>query len=159
MRRSVRLVLLPLALIDILLSLSLAGCSPGPETPPKTVEISADDTMKYSVTAFEVRRGQKVSLTLTNKGATSKASGGHNLVVLQKNTNMNKFLEAASTEASHDYIAPESKKDVVATTKLLGPGETDTITFTAPYVPADYNFVCSFPGHASQGMKGVLTVR
>ena len=159
MRRSVRLVLLPLALIDILLSLSPAGCSPAPETPAKIVEIASDDTMKYSVTAFEVRPGQKVSLTLTNKGATSKASGGHNLVVLQKNTNMNKFLEAASTEASHDYIAPESKKDVVATTKLLGPGETDTITFTAPYVPADYNFVCSFPGHASQGMKGVLTVR
>jgi azurin len=159
MKISVRLVLPLLALMGGFLFLSLSGCSSAPETPAKIVEIVADDTMKYSVTVFEVRPGQKVSLTLTNKGATSKASGGHNLVVLQKNTNMNKFLEAASTEASHDYIAPASKKDVVATTKLLGPGETDTIIFTAPYVPADYNFVCSFPGHAAQGMKGVLTVR
>ena len=53
--------------------------------------------------------------------------------MLQKNTNMNKFLEAASTEASHDCIAPESKKDIVATTKLLGPGETDTI-YSSPHM-------------------------
>src|SRR5207244_2222221 len=103
--------------------------------------------MKYSVTAFEVRPGQKVSINLTNKGTTLKTAGGHDLVVLQKNTNVNRFLEAASLEASHDYVSSGSQKDVLASTKLLGPGETDTITFTAPYVPADYDFVCSFPGH------------
>jgi azurin len=115
--------------------------------------------MNYSVAAFEVRPGQRISITLTNKGTTLKTAGGHDLVVLQKNTNVSKFLEAASMEAIHDYVAPGSKKDVLASTKLLGPGETDTVTFTAPYVPADYDFVCSFPGHAAQGMKGVMTVR
>ena len=79
--------------------------------------------------------------------------------MLQKNTNVNKFLRAASLEAIHDSVSPGSQKDVVASTKLLGPGESDMITFTATYVPADYNFVCSFPGHAAQGMKGVMTVR
>jgi azurin len=159
MRRSIRLRPSLLALAGTFLFLSLAGCSPTPETPPKTLEISADDTMKYSVAAFEVRPGQKISITLTNKGTTLKTAGGHDLVVLQKNTNVSKFLEAASMEAIHDYVAPGSKKDVLASTKLLGPGETDTVTFTAPYVPADYDFVCSFPGHAAQGMKGVMTVR
>jgi azurin len=159
MKISVRLVLLLIALMGGFLFLSLAGCSPTPETPPKILEISADDTMKYSVTAFEVKPGQKVSITLTNKGATLKTAGGHDLVVLHKNTNVNKFLEAASLEASRDYVSPGSQKDVLASTKLLGPGESDTITFTAPYVPADYDFVCSFPGHATQGMKGVMTVR
>jgi azurin len=160
MKISVPLVLPLLALMmGGFLFLSLAGCSFAPETPPKILEISADDTMKYSVTAFEVRPGQKVSITLTNKGATLKTAGGHDLVVLQKNTNVNKFLEAASLEASHDYVSPDSQKDVLASTKLLGPGEIDTITFTAPYVPANYDFVCSFPGHTSQGMKGVMTVR
>jgi azurin len=115
--------------------------------------------MKYSVTAFEVTPGQEVSLTLTNNGTALKTAGGHNFVVLQKNTNVNRFLEAASLEASHDYLSPASQKDVLASTKLLGPGESDTITFTAPYVPANYNFVCSFPGHAAQGMKGVMIVR
>jgi azurin len=159
MKAPVRLVSPLLALVSGFLFLSLAGCTPAPETPPKILEISADDTMKYSVTAFEVKPGQKVSITLTNKGITLKTAGGHDLVVLQKNTNVNKFLEAASLEASHDYVSSSSQKDVLASTKLLGPGETDTITFTAPYVPADYDFVCSFPGHAGQGMKGVMTVR
>ena len=90
---------------------------------------------------------------MANRGTTQKASGGHKLVVLQKNTNVNKFLEAASMEASHDYVAPELKKDVVAMTKLLGPGEGDKITFTTSYVPADYDFICSFPGHAAQGRR------
>jgi azurin len=102
--------------------------------------------MKYSVTAFEVTPGQKVSITLTNNGTTLKTAGGHNFVVLQKNTNVNRFLEAASLEASYDYLSPASQKDVLASTKLLGPGESDTITFTAPYVPANYDFVCSFSG-------------
>ena len=159
MKGSFRPVLPLLTLAGTFLFLSLAGCSPTPETPPKTLEISADDTMKYSVAAFEVRPGQKISITLTNKGTTLKTAGGHDLVVLQKNTNVSKFLEAASMEAIHDYVAPGSEKDVLASTKLLGPGETDTVTFTAPYVPADYDFVCSFPGHAAQGMKGVMTVR
>ena len=88
-----------------------------------------------------------------------KTAGGHILVVLQKNTNVNKFLEAASFEASHDYVSAGSQKDVLASTKLLGPGESDTVTFAAPYVPADYDVVCSFPGHAAQGMQGVMTVR
>ena len=58
--------------------------------------------MKYSVASFDVTPGQKVIITLTNKGTTLKTAGGHDLVVLQKNTNVNKFLEAASLEASHD---------------------------------------------------------
>jgi azurin len=159
MKISVRLVLALLALMGGFLFFSLANCSSAPETPTKIVEIIADDTLKYSVTAFNVRPGQKVSVILTNKGTTVKTAGGHDLVVLQRNTNVNKFLEAASSEASHDYVSAGSQKDVLASTKLLGPGESDTITFTAPYVPADYDFVCSFPGHAAQGMKGVMTVR
>jgi azurin len=91
MRTLVRLELSLLVLAGTFLSLSLAGCSGVPETPPKTVEISAYDTMKYSVTAFDVRPGQKISITLINKGTAPKKSGGHDLVVLQKNTNIKKI--------------------------------------------------------------------
>jgi len=33
---------------------SLTGCSKAPELPPKIVEITADDKMKYSIKEFEV---------------------------------------------------------------------------------------------------------
>jgi len=140
---------------------SVNGCSRGPEAPPKTVEIQADDKMRFDNTAFEVTPGQKVSVTLKNVGTTPKFSMGHNFVMLDKTVNeqnVTKFLDAASMEAAHDYVPPGSK-EVLAHTKLLGPGETDTVTFTAPFVPGRYLYLCSFPGHYSQGTKGFMTVK
>ena len=68
------------------------------------------------------------------------------------------FLDKASTEAAHDYVPPGAK-EVLAHSKLLGPNETDTVTFTAPFVPGEYLYLCSFPGHYSQGTKGFMTVK
>ena len=141
------------------LLISVTSCSRAPEAPPKTVEITADDKMKFSITAFEVLHGQKVTVTLKNTGTSPKMSMGHDFVVLKKNTNVNAFLEAGANAAAHEYVAPEMEKDIIARTKLLGPNESDSVTFTAPYVAGDYDFICSFPGHATQGMKGIMTVK
>jgi azurin len=141
--------------------LNLTGCSKVPEAPPKEVQVQADDKMRFDVTAFEVSRGQKVAITLKNIGTTPKFSMGHNLVVLDRTVttdNVTKFLDAASTEAAHEYVPPGSKQ-VLAHTKLLGPNETDTVTFTAPQIPGQYLYLCSFPGHYSQGTKGFMTVK
>jgi azurin len=134
------------------------SCSPAPQVPPKEIQIRADDKMKYDVTAFEAKPGQKISITLTNIGTTPKFSMGHNCVVLDRNVNVQNFLDAASTNAAHDYVPPDFK-GVLAHTKLLGPGESDTVTFNAPYIPGDYPFFCSFPGHYSQGTKGIMAVK
>ena len=136
----------------------LGGCSPAPQAPPKEIHINADDKMKYDVTAFEAKPGQKISITLTNVGVTPKFSMGHNCVVLDRTVNVQNFLDAASMNAAHDYVPPDVK-GVLAHTKLLGPGESDTVVFAAPYIPGDYPFFCSFPGHYSQGTKGVMTVK
>jgi len=141
------------------LFLSLAGCNRAPSAPPKTLELSADDKMKFSTTALEAVPGQQVTVTLSNKGTSPKASMGHNFVLLNKGVNWNQFVENASMDAAHDYVPPASARDVIAHTKLLGPGESDSVTFTAPYVPGDYDFACTFPGHATQGMKGTFTVK
>jgi len=139
---------------------SVAGCSPAPQAPPKEIAINADDKMKFDVTAFDAKAGQKISVTLKNVGTTPKYSMGHNFIVLDRNVNVQNFLDAASMNAAHDYVPPEfEKKGVIAHTKLLGPGESDTVTFNAPYVPGDYPFFCSFPGHYSQGTKGAMTVK
>jgi azurin len=45
----------------------------------------------------------------------------------------------------------------VAHTRLLDPGKSTTIYFTAPKEPGRYPYLCSFPGHA-QLMRGVLIV-
>ena len=143
-----------------LLSL-LGGCSPAPQTPPKTVEIQADDKMRFDVTAFDAKPGQKIAVTIKNVGTTPKFSMGHNFVMLDKivNTqNVTTFLDKASAEASHDYVPPGAK-EVLAHSKLLGPNESETVTFNAPFVPGEYLYLCSFPGHYSQGTKGIMTVK
>ena len=137
---------------------SVTGCSRAPEAPPKTVQINADDKMKFDLTAFEAKPGQKISVTLKNVGTTPKFSMGHNFVMLDRNVKVESFLDAASTQAAHDYVPPDAK-GVLAHTKLLGPNETDTVTFNAPFIPGDYVYLCSFPGHYSQGTKGIMTVK
>src|ERR1051325_2079842 len=140
---------------------SLLGCAKAPEAPPKEVTIQADDKMRFDLTAFEVKPGQKVAVTVKNVGTTPKFSMGHNFVLLDKTVNtgnVQRFLDSASTEAAHDYVPPNAK-EVLAHSKLLGPSETETVTFTAPFVPGDYLYLCPFPGHYSQGTKGFMTVK
>jgi len=140
----------------------ITGCSPAPTGPPKEVTVQADDKMRYDMTAFDVAPGQKVIVTFKNIGTTPKFSMGHNFVVLDRTITtaniQSAFLDKASTEASHDYVPPGAK-EVLAHSKLLGPAETEVVTFNAPYIPGEYLYVCSFPGHYSQGTKGVMTVK
>jgi len=162
MRKSVSQFLPLWALGCGALLLSVVGCARAPEAPPKEVTVQADDKMRFDVTAFDASPGQKVQITLKNVGTTPKFSMGHNLVVLDKQINEQniqaRFLDPASTAASSDYV-PAGDKNVLAHSKLLGPGESDTVTFNAPFVPGQYLYVCSFPGHYTQGTKGFMTVK
>jgi azurin len=138
------------------------GCSQAPKAPPKEVTVQADDKMRYDMTAFDASPGQKISVTFKNVGTTPKFSMGHNFVLLDRTITaaniQSAFLDKASTEAAHDYVPPGAK-EVLAHSKLLGPGETEVVTFNAPYIPGEYLYVCSFPGHYSQGTKGIMTVK
>lgn len=143
------------------LLLLVNSCTRAPQVPPKTVQVQADDKMRFDLTAFEVKPGQKVEVTFRNIGTTPKFSMGHNFVLLDRTVNtgnVQTFLDKASNEAAHDYV-PTEAKEVLAHSKLLGPNETDIVTFNAPYVPGDYLYLCSFPGHYSQGTKGFMTVK
>lgn len=136
-----------------------ARAEPDPNLPEKKVEITGSDQMKFDVVAIEAKPRQKVTVTLKNVGTMPKMSMGHNFVLLEKDVDPPKFVEASQTQMANDFIAPELKGKVIANTKLLGPGESETISFAAPKEPGAYTYICSFPGHFAIGMKGVLTVQ
>ena len=136
-----------------------APAAPDPGLPEKKVEITGNDQMKFDVTAIEAKPGQKVTVTLKNGGTMPKMSMGHNFVLLNNDIDPAKFIEASMTHMGSDFVAPELKSNVIANTKLLGPGESDTVSFAAPRAAGTYTYVCSFPGHFAIGMKGVLTVK
>ena len=145
-----------LALLAV--AVALLGCSRNVAS-PKTVEITGDDFMKFSVTSFEVKPGQSVTVKLKNIGEVPKEATAHNWVLLAREAYTPRFVEMGMPHSERDYIAFEQEFYVLAKTKMLGPGESDSVTFTAPSVPGAYDYLCTFPEHYAGGMKGVMTVR
>ena len=124
------------------------------------IVITGNDTMQFDLKAFEVKAGEKVSLTLKNTGKLPKIAMGHNLVLLKKGVSAIAFgQKAMGAGANATNPLPDSvKEDVIASTKLLGPGESDMVSFTAPTDPGNYEYVCTFPGHFAM-MRGTMTVK
>ena len=113
------------------------------------------DEMRYDQTSLTAKVGQKITLTLKHLGKLDKSIMGHNFVLLKKDASVNKFINDAIAFASNDYI-PTNSNDIIAYTKMLGGGESDTITFEI-LDKGEYTFLCSFPGHGPL-MQGVLIV-
>lgn len=123
------------------------------------LELSADDRMVYSKTAFEVVSGQKVTLIFKNTGTKGEKSMKHNVVLLKPGTTIVSFAVKCLAAAETGYVPvdKESKEKMVGHVKLLGGGQTATLTFTAGE-PGDYPFFCSSPGHFDK-MQGKITVK
>jgi len=122
-----------------------------------SITITGNDQMKFDKTEFTVAAGSEVTLVFQNVGRMPKEAMGHNLVILGKGVDPMAFANAAMRHAANEYVAPDFS--VIAATKVLGPGERETLTFTAPAEAGDYPFVCSFPGHTPAGMRGVMKVQ
>jgi azurin len=135
-----------------------SGAAPGSTAPGRAIEVVANDTMKFSVVEIRAKAGERLSVTLVNNGATPKFSMGHNWILLTPDANADEFLTAAAESPTTDYVPAAKQPQILAATKLLGPGERDTVTFTAASTPGSYPFLCSYPGHAQVGMRGVLIV-
>ena len=126
----------------------------------QTVTISGNDTMQFDVKTFEVKAGSKVKIVLKNIGVVPKIDMGHNIVILKKGITAIAFgQKALGAGANATNALPDSLKgDVIASTKLLGPGETDSVVMKAPSETGTYEYVCTFPGHFAL-MRGVMTVK
>lgn len=127
------------------------GASPAPAGDVATFTVEGNDQMQYSVKQMDVKAGQKVRITLKNVGSAPKAAMGHNLVVLRKGVTKAQFeplVMAPKGTLENEYLPAEARKEVLAHTKLLGPGESDTIEFSAPGLPGELIYLCTFPAHS-----------
>lgn len=125
----------------------------------KTVTIVGKNNLTFSVETITVSPGEKVTVKLVNNTKLPAMAMSHNWVLLKQSADPKAFVQAAVKAKSNGYM-PKSKMDqVIAATKLVAGGESDTVTFTAPTEPGKYLYVCTFPGHFAAGMKGVLIVK
>lgn len=121
------------------------------------IELEGHDNMTFTGgDLFKVKAGQDVKLTLKNVGKLPKESMGHNVVILKPGTDHAEFGGQSFKAKDNDYIPATFSSSIVAHTKLLGPGESDTITFKIDE-PGVYTYICSFPGHFGT-MKGTIVV-
>ena len=121
------------------------GDSIGTDNLPKIVGITAQP-------------GEEIRIRLTTQSDLPASAMAHNWVLLTMNADAQEFINAAIQAKANDYIPENMTDQVYAQTGLAAGGETTEVTFTAPEEPGEYEFVCTFPGHYSAGMKGILTV-
>ncbi len=126
------------------------------------VSITADDKMMYDTTSFEVKAGTNIKVALKNIGMIPKIAMGHNFVLLKKGETAFGFgpqvMVNGGTHANGFIPSPsKGQEKIIAYTKMLGPGEEDSVVFTAPE-PGEYEYLCTFPGHFAL-MRGKMTVK
>lgn len=121
--------------------------------PDQVITINAVSPMEFDVTDFEVEAESRVQIVLNNPTDLL-----HNLLIVNPGT-----LESVAQNALNmglqgpqlDYV-PKSD-DVLFHTSLVGVNDSQSIYFTAPEIPDEYPYVCTFPGHW-QTMQGIMTV-
>jgi azurin len=130
------------------------AASPAPKE-SVSVTLRSNDQMKFDLSEIRVPSNSVVTLTLINEGQLPKAAMGHNFVLLAKGTDIADYgMRAIQAGIDNDHVV--AGKETIANTRLLGGGESVSITFDAP-ATGEYDFICSFPGHYGM-MKGKFIV-
>ena len=123
------------------------------------VTVEGNDQMKFNTNQIVVDKScEKFTVTIKHAGKMAKAVMGHNFVLAKTADLQGVAGDAAKAGAAKDYI-PDGDARVIAHTKLVGAGESDSVTIDITKLdPAgDYSFFCSFPGHWAV-MKGSFKI-
>ena len=122
------------------------------------LEIEGTDQMTFNKKELAVAADcTEVQLTLKHTGKMPVTAMGHNWVLTETKDMQAVATAGMSAGAAKDYVPPGDAR-VIAFTKLVGGGQTTSVTFPTSKLKkgGDYTFFCSFPGHWAV-MKGKLT--
>jgi azurin len=113
---------------------------------------SKGEELLFDKDKLEAPAGSKITLNLKNNSTALL----HNWVLVKPGTEEAVATAGQQAGEAKDYLQPDDP-NVLAHTKMVKAGQTDSVTFDAP--PAGvYPFICTFPGHHML-MKGTLTVK
>jgi azurin len=124
------------------------------------VTVDSTDQMSFDKKAIEIDKSCKTfTVELTHSGSLPKNVMGHNWV-LSKEADMQPIATAGLAAGIDKNYLPEGDARIIAHTKIIGAGETDSVTFDVSKLAAGeaYGFFCSFPGHIAM-MKGTVTLK
>lgn len=118
---------------------------------PCKMSIESNDVMQYSAHEMVVPAGcTEVEVSLRHSGQLAAKVMGHDWV-LARESDMSAIVNAGMAAGfKHGYL-PENDKRIIAATKVVGGGETATVTFSTSLLQEGvrYVFFCTSPGHSS----------
>jgi azurin len=121
--------------------------------PGQTISLNPMPGLKYNTSEITVKAGTRVKLTFKNSDDML-----HNVVITapgMADEVGGMALKMGLNGERMSFVPPTPK--VLFHTLLLQPGKSETIYFTAPEVPGDYPYVCTYPGHYLV-MRGIMKV-
>jgi uncharacterized cupredoxin-like copper-binding protein len=118
------------------LSLLLTACG-GSAT---NLKLTMDD-FKYEPMEFTIPAGKEITLNIKNDGAVL-----HEYVIMNLG------------QTAGDKFGDEDEANIYWEVEV-DPGQSKTVTFTAPSEAGSYEIVCGTEGHLEAGMKGNLVVQ
>jgi hypothetical protein len=125
------------------------------QSPPILVVRPVCDQSRYDTTRLSVRAGQTFQLLFENTDVRPQ-----NLVLTAPGEAANLLREAQQMPASPDpqgrLYVPQSS-GVLAASRLLAPGEKETLQLKAPQAPGEYQYLSTAPGQPN-APRGVLSV-
>ncbi len=134
MKSRITFLVLVLALVGV-----LAACGGGGSSASTNLKVDMVEFM-FQPDTYTVPAGQEITIELKNSGAIE-----HEFVIMKFGTQVSEPF----SEDDEDNIYWEHEVEA---------GKTDTVTFTAPTEPGEYQVVCGISGHMEAGMVGKLVV-
>lgn len=112
--------------------------------------------LRYDVETFAVKPGVDVALTFINNDEMQ-----HNLLIVQGEEGITLKVAqkawAMGPGAADKQFVPEMEGVVLVHSRVLNPGQQQTLHFKSPDKEGVYPYVCTLPGHAFS-MKGQMVV-
>lgn len=124
-----------------------------------SLTLNSNDAMQFDQKSIVVSKTCKeFTLNLAHTGKLPKTVMGHNWVLSKTDDSKAVATDGLSAGVDNQYVKPGDAR-VIAFTKLIGGGETASVTFPVSKLAAGtaYTFFCSFPGHIAI-MQGSLTL-
>ena len=121
--------------------------------------VEASDAMQFNTSTITVPKTCKAfKVTLKHIGKLPVTAMGHNWVLSHSSDEAGVIADGMKAGAANSYEKPADTR-IIAHTKLIGGGESDTATVNVAKLKAGekYAFFCTFPGHAAL-MKGTLSL-
>ena len=124
-----------------------------------STEIDGNDAMQFNKATMAIPASCKdFTVKIKHTGKLPKAAMGHNWVLTKTADMAGTVTDGAAAGLDKNYVKAGDTR-VIAHTKVVGAGESDSVTFKTSALKAGeaYSYFCSFPGHSAL-MKGTLTM-